>query len=261
MKFTEVIKNLSPTDQGGWTVEAPDDWRQGRAIYGGLSSALCFEAATRTSPQTPPLRSAQITFIGPADGPMTFTAEEIRRGRSATFVSVAADAANGPVSRALFVFGASRTSVFDESHLTRPALPAPDACDLYAPEGSPRPGFMKYFEARLASGGRFGSGSKAHEKYLWARHKDPVPGMTGLIGIADFSPPAISQKFTTLAPISSVTWIINILRPELAEVDGWRLLKSSIDNARDGYSSQSMVIWNESGEAIAAGGQSVAIFT
>ncbi|HEY5336751.1 MAG TPA: acyl-CoA thioesterase domain-containing protein [Rhizomicrobium sp.] len=43
-----------------------DDWLQGRTAYGGLSAALCVEAAKRALPDLPPLRSTQFTLIGPA---------------------------------------------------------------------------------------------------------------------------------------------------------------------------------------------------
>ncbi|MGD9799873.1 MAG: acyl-CoA thioesterase domain-containing protein, partial [Parvularculaceae bacterium] len=50
-----------------------DNWLQGRTVYGGMTAALCLEAAQRAVPGLPPLRSAQVSFIGPAEGDLEIT--------------------------------------------------------------------------------------------------------------------------------------------------------------------------------------------
>ena len=63
--LSAVLAEMQPFD-GGFRVGISDDWRQGRAIYGGLSTALCLTAARGSIEGLPPLRSAQVSFIGPA---------------------------------------------------------------------------------------------------------------------------------------------------------------------------------------------------
>ena len=85
--------------------------------------------------------------------------------------------------------------------------------------------------------------------------------MVQLMAVADGLPPAAFKLLGKVqAPVSSLTWIVNLLTPEPATRDGWWLLRARADQARDGCSSQSMAIWNVDGQRVAEGMQSVAIF-
>ena len=55
-------------DSSAHEVKLTDDWLQGRTAYGGLTTALCLESALQKHPQLPPIRSAQVSFVGPAIG-------------------------------------------------------------------------------------------------------------------------------------------------------------------------------------------------
>jgi len=61
-------------------------------------------------------------------------------------------------------------------------------------------------------------------------------------------------------PLSSMTWMLNVLGPTPATCDGWWLLRANADYARAGSSSQQMGIWNAAGEMVAEQMQSVALF-
>ena len=61
-------------------------------------------------------------------------------------------------------------------------------------------------------------------------------------------------------PMSSLTWILNVLGPAPVTQDGWWLLRSDADYARAGSSSQVMGVWNSAGEKVAEQMQSVAVF-
>ena len=65
---------------------------------------------------------------------------------------------------------------------------------------------------------------------------------------------------TARAPVSSMTWLCNLLTPQPVTRDGWWLLRAVGNYAENGCSSQDMAIWNADGAAIAAGMQSIAIF-
>ena len=85
--FSQLLAAVAPQGEG-YAVTAPDDWRQGRTLYGGLTAALCVDAALRANPDLPPLRSAQFTFAGPANGAVRSTPTVLRRGKSTVFVAV-----------------------------------------------------------------------------------------------------------------------------------------------------------------------------
>ena len=57
-----------------------DAWLQGRTAYGGASAAIALTAIKAAFPDLPPLRSAQIAFVGPLAGEVTATPVLLRRG-------------------------------------------------------------------------------------------------------------------------------------------------------------------------------------
>ena len=80
MSLVEILA-AAETGENTLTARVPDTWMQGRTAYGGLSAALALEAAIRSQPDLPPLRSAQIAFVGPLAGEVTVETRLLRRGR------------------------------------------------------------------------------------------------------------------------------------------------------------------------------------
>ena len=258
--FTELLESFEP-DGEGFRVSITDAWMQGRTTYGGLSAALCFHTALRKFPDLPPLRSAMVTFIGPAGGVVKGEARLLRQGKSVSYVEADIIGEKGLATRAVFAFGAARGSAFDTTFTPLPDMPGPDDCAPYHEQSDLAPSFTKRFETRLAKGARPFAGSDEHDHFLWVRHKDEnATDLTALIALADMPPPAVLPMFKSLAPISTMTWMVNIMNPEPKTNDGWWLLRSCAEHAADGYTSQDMFVWNRSGELLMTGRQSVAIF-
>ncbi|MDB4512315.1 thioesterase family protein, partial [Arenicella sp.] len=105
------------------------------------------------------------------------------------------------------------------------------------------------------------SASNQAEFGLWVRHKDKLANdLVALLCIADMAPPAILTVFKELAPVSTMTWMLNFLNDEPYSKDGWWQVHSNAQNAKDGYSSESIRIWNSDGELSVIGQQNVTIF-
>ena len=254
--LAEILAATTPID-GGYAGTIPTDWMQGRTSYGGLSAALALHAAQRCEPDLPPLRSAQVSFIGPLAGDIRVTATKLRRGRTAAFIQadVVSDAGLG--LRATFVFMADEPSVvdFDQRPPVDRRPPAPGTKLWSGPEGF----FAQNFEFLDIKEPEIGPA----ELVRWGRIKvyDGIDPMVHVLAIADGMPPAAIRLFgQQMGPISSLTWIVNLLTPTPSTTDGWWLLRAQSDYARNGCSSQSMAIWNADGQLIAEGMQSVAIF-
>lgn len=259
MRFSELVAAIR-AEGGGFSVAIPEGWTQGRTTYGGLSAALCLEAARRAVPDLPPLRSAQIAFIGPAGGAVAMTPSLLRRGKSTVFVGVDLSGAQGLATRAILAFGAGRDSRFDRSFLARADVPGPDGLEPYIPEGF-GPVFAQHFETRLVKGARPVTASKEYDHWLWIRHRDPAArDIVALVALADMPPPAVFPMFDAPAPISSINWTLNLLAAAPATQDGWWLLRTRAENAAEGYSSQDMTVWNRDGAPVVAARQSVALF-
>ncbi len=257
--FSALLAAMMP-GADGFAVEVPGDWLQGRTAYGGLSAALCFEAAQRQLPGLPPLRSAQFAFIGPAMGALHVVPTVLRQGKSTTFVGVDLFGDAGLAVRGLLCFGANRASALDHW-----AMPAPDAGD---PEACPpffnspdRPGFARHFDGRLAAGARPRTPGAEPHMLVWMRHRDPAASLTGLIALADALPPAAMVLFPAeMRPISTMTWTIDLLTDAPASASGWWLLRAVAQTVAAGYSAQEMTIWNDRREPVVAMRQTVAIF-
>lgn len=255
--ITEIIAAARPIDTG-FAAAIPVDWMQGRTAYGGLSSALAFHAAQACEPDLPPLRSAQISFIGPLAGTVEVRTAKLRRGRNAAFIQADVFAQAGLGLRATFVFMADQTSRVDYQHATSTARtpPAPDA-KLYTGPDEFFTGNFNFVDIREDELGDA-------ELLRWARlrARGGLDAMTEVLAMADGLPPAAFKLFgaDANAPISSLTWIINLLTPTPTTTEGWWLLGAKSGYARNGCSSQSMAIWNAKGDMVAQGMQSVAIF-
>jgi acyl-CoA thioesterase len=258
--FSTLIAGVAE-GAGVYVAAVTDDWRQGRTLYGGLSAALCVAMAIRAVPDLPPLRSAQFAFIGPASGAVQASPSLLRRGRSAAFVSVDLMAEAGLATRALLCFGTARVSALSHDGLKMPDVPPPQAyAAFFGRQGAPN--FSQHFDAHLARGGALISGGADPDMMLWLRHRDRAAAndAVALLALADASPPAAMVMFTAPAPISTMTWMVDILAEPPVADDGWCLMRSAAEAVADGYSSQAMTIWSASGRPLIAARQSVAIF-
>jgi len=258
--FSELVDGLSQGNDGLWHCTVTDNWLQGRTTYGGLSAALCLKATQKNHPDLPPLRSAQVNFIGPVAGDVSIAVKVMRQGRSVAYISAHMFGEKGLATHAVFCFGHRRESKLNRAFSTRPKVPGVSESKEFF-DSDFGPSFAKNYECRLAQGGHPISGSPHHEHYIWARHNDrKATDMAALIGIADMPPPAVLPMFTEFAQISSMTWMLNILTDTIDTEDGWWLMRSAAEHACDGYSSQDMQIWNTQGQLIVTGRQNIAIF-
>ncbi|MGP0059678.1 MAG: thioesterase family protein [Beijerinckiaceae bacterium] len=258
--FTQMLATLEQhTNQ--LTIALPADWLQGRTAYGGLSAALCLEATLRTTPDLPPLRSAQFAYAGPATGILRITSTVLRQGKSTVFTSVDLEGENGLAVRAVLCFGVERSSALDHVGLPMPMTPPLDDCPAYF-DRPDIPTFMRHFEGRLAAGAKPVTPGASPEMLVWLRHRDEYvgDGLVGLLALADALPPAAMVLFHEMAPISTMTWSIDMLTNRPTSETGWWLVQCVAETARLGYSAQSTVIWDPTGRPILIARQNVAIF-
>ncbi|MBC9031507.1 thioesterase family protein [Sphingomonas sp. JC676] len=254
--IADILASAARTE-AGFTCTVPGDWMQGRTAYGGLSAALALQAALECEPDLPPLRSAQVAFIGPLAGGVTVTATKLRRGRNAAFLQADVACEAGLGLRATFVFMAPLSSAV--AHDTAPrapiAPPAPNAEIYTGPDDSFFTSNFNFHDPKAAPG--------PAEWLRWARlrGRDNLHPMVELMAIGDALPPAAFKLIEDRrAPLSSLNWQINFVAAQPATEDGWWLLASAADIAKNGYSSQRMTVWNATGDLIAEAMQGVAIF-
>ena len=256
MSLPAILAAARPIE-GGVAATIPSDWMQGRTSYGGLSAALALVAAQDLVEDLPPLRSATINFVGPLAGDVEVTARLLRQGRNATWISAEVTGEGKVGLTATFVFmGPVESSL----HLNN----APPPAGLIAPEQGYElpehagPGFSAHFVRRFALPRQT---EPLPEIAWWVKLRDAegLNPMVALLLCADALPPGV-MPLVRKGPVSSMTWLVNLLTPAPQSRDGWWLLRAAGNYAENGCSSQDMSVWNADGAPIAAGMQSVAIF-
>lgn len=263
MNFTELLDSAAwDGDQLG--LDIPTTWQQGRATYGGLTAALCLEAALPHADGRPP-RSAQVAFVGPAAGSLTATPTLLRSGKNTAFVSVRLTNDLGVAAEAIIVFGNPRPSKLASCNLVAPPALSPGECGvLRRTDDADPPGFATHFEMRATGADdepMFGR-SERSEFSMWLRHGDgtePVTA-TNVFGLADGPPPTAAVRLAARAPLSSMTWMAEFLVDEFSTNDGWFLAHHVDDFTANGYASQAMTLYNAAGEPVIVGRQSITIF-
>lgn len=266
--FSDLMAEVRRADDGtGHGVHVSADWLQGRTAYGGLSAALCLQSALNATLDLPPLRSAQLAFIGPANGALTLRPQTLRQGKSVSFVGVDCHGDAGLATRAVFCFGSPRTAALNHVDVPRPDVQPPALCRSFFGDAPPPLAFMQHFEFLSAGGNLPFSRAGAPTMALWIRHRDPTtrqasaaPAMVALLALADAPPPAAIVLFEKFSPISTMTWHIDVLSDDIATDDGWWLIQTSADYAANGYSAQAMTVWNAAGRPMIAARQTIAIF-
>ena len=257
--LSELIRNFDPARE----FDPPPSWLQGRTLYGGLSAALMLQTVL-SAPNTvlPPLKSALVSFVGPAAGPLRFQSRILRQGKSATSASADVLAEGKVCVSAALLFATPRSSRVRHEHSPRPDVPPPEACEpLQA--GDKAPASLGNFEVRPATTSLPGAAASYPEVTAWARHVDAsgVDPAVALLALGDALPPASLTVLDDLVPVSSMTWTVDLARPaNRAQSGEWHLLRSTSRHASDGYSFQAMEAWDRNGALVLSGSQTVAIF-
>ena len=273
MRFSDLLRTAD-TQPGEWTLEVPADWRQGRAVFGGLQTALGLSAMRDLVPSELPLRTLQTTFIAPPAGAkLSAHARVLRQGKSATHVQALlmdTPAASGEAQRdaaqpsvlavVLGVFGAARPSQVRVTPMQ--ALLQSDKPTSFNFVPGVTPTFTKHFEATWLSGGLPFSGTDATRASVEVGMPEEAHASEALlVALSDFMPPLGLSMLRTPAPGSSLTWMLELLTDRFSElpVRGFRI-DAELLAARDGYTSQSGTVWGPDGTPLALSRQSMVVF-
>ncbi len=238
----------------------PEDWMQGRSIFGGLQIAVAASAMRKLVPDVP-LRTLQATLIAPLSGKLRVAPTLLRSGKNATHVE--ARFLNDDGSTALVcigVFGAKRASIVNVTP-TQPEVSAPSPIKLpYIPGMTPA--FTQHFDAWLLRGAFPFTGSATTENVFQANLRDEGPfGEAHLIALSDYVPPLGLSHLSQPAPGSTLTWMLELLVDDFSQLplEGYRI-DAQLVAARDGYTSQAVKIWGPAGQPLAISNQSMMVF-
>ncbi len=262
--MTAALDRLLATladDGADVTATIDDSWMQGRTAYGGISSAVALAAVLRRHQPDAPLRTAQISFVGPVGGACRIATRVLRQSKSSLFVDAGVTSDAGCGTSALFTFTPPRASHLDHDRLAMPDVPAPDRLEP-VPESQHRPTFTRHFDMRPTTGPRLLTGQDEAEMLTWVRlvqAPDCHPAVA-LLALGDALPPAALHLFRQFGPMSSMNWTVHMLTDHPVSASGWWLVSSRSSHVRHGFSVQDMTIWDDGGRPVMAGGQGVALY-
>ncbi|MEO1044543.1 MAG: thioesterase family protein [Pseudomonadota bacterium] len=256
MQLSDLLQTVRVSDSAA-TLTVPSSWMQGRTSYGGLSAALGHHVARQVLPDAPPLRSAQIAFVGPIAGECTISVELLRRGKNTAFVSARTTSDAGVGMMTSFIFMNPRASHVVYHGLDRSEVPPIPAADEL--RNGPEEFFTYHFDYPDK---RLDLSKRSSRLEAWHRLRDDADHdvMTELLCIGDALPPSAMGLMTESGPVSSMNWQVNLLTDTPETEDGWWLLTSETHHAQNGASSQYMTVRNSRLEPVMTGMQSVALF-
>ena len=241
-------------------VDVPEDWLQGRTLFGGMQ-ALVGLAAMRSLAPDAPLRSLQVTFLAPVPGgPVTARAGILRSGKSATHVEAKIVDGDKTLCTMVGVFGLPRASAI-ALRPTQPAVAPSSAQELPWIPGV-TPNFTQHFKARWVVGAPPWSGATEASNVIELGMRDTGHATEShVVAMADFIPPVALSFLTTPVAAASLTWMLELLpeRFDSLPLDGWRI-DAQMVAAHNGYLSQSLVLWGPGGEPVALGRQTMVVF-
>lgn len=267
MRLTQIVAALHAAGPDTHVVEVPDDWTQGRTLFGGLQAALLVRAMrSHLTPGTDlPLRSLQVTFVAPvAPGRVAIRSRLLRTGKSAVHCEAHIESADGHTEcLAVAVFGRARPSVI--SIAPSPPVVANDVASsrqITWPAASAAPRFTHFLEQRWAAGGFPFSAAPEPRTQIHLRYRDePVIDESIVIALADSIPSPAISVLDKPAMASSLSWTLEMLC-DTWPTDGSRywLMDAQADSAIDGYVSQSATLWTDQAKPVALSRQSAVVF-
>jgi acyl-CoA thioesterase len=260
MLFSTVLESLVVRDRVA-TAVVPEDWLQGRSVFGGLQAALAVRALRSLVARDLPLRIMQTTFVAPIGaGPVAIEVRVLRAGKNVVHTEARCVVGGDTAMITIGVFGAGRASqvkVVPE----QPRVTSSDPIDVRYIEGL-APAFAQHFTMRWLRGNLPFTGTDRTNAVIQVGIEDPGPtSEEHVIAIADAIPPVALSMLRERAPGSSVTWTMEFFRETFGDLPGtgWRL-DAEVTVGGAGYTSQSVMIWGPGGEAVALSRQSMVIF-
>jgi acyl-CoA thioesterase len=260
--FTETMDQAVHSDSS-ISLTITDDWLQGRTVYGGMQAAIAVRAMRLLADSAAPLRSLQVTFVGPVGGgEVTADATLLRQGKSAGHVQATVIQDGKLRLIAVGIFATDRQSeAFRDPQMPATPVALADAQAIPFVTGE-RPPFLQHFESRIAEGAALYSGAERLVSKIYARHRnESLCTDEHLTALADLPPPVAAMQLTKPAPGSSMNWQLDFVRTP-AELAGneWYRMDADVAAAGNGYSWQNCSIWTEDGRLAMLSRQCMAVF-
>lgn len=263
MKLSTLLATAE-LQNGQLRAGVPESWLQGRSAFGGLQAAIgvCAMRRLLELPASLPLRALQVGFVAPVPaGSVLVGARQLRTGKNVTQVEARLLGPDHSVlATMLGVFGGGRASQVssEPDYPDDPQWPSQE----FRQQPGLTPQFTSHFAARWRQGGLPFSGQREQRVVVDLDLLEPGPAdESSLLAFADYIPPVALSWLSTPAPGSSLTWSLELLRHDFAQLplQGWRI-DARLLAAADGYTSQATRIFAPDRRLAAISQQSMVVF-
>ncbi|MFU8768170.1 MAG: acyl-CoA thioesterase [Desulfotignum sp.] len=233
-------------------LDVPDDWMQGRTVYGGLVASLALKSMRAHVPRERKIRTLFISFIGPLGAkPIHILSQPLRSGRSVTTVESRIVQNDTLCCTVLGSFGADRESQVRIPPVKRPEMPDPSqAFELPYIEGL-TPAFTRHFYYRWAVGEFPFSGKGGQEIGGWINFREETTCVTEewLVALADAWPTPVLSQLKQPAAASTMTWSLGFVHLDrmACSENQWWAYHCAVDTAEKGYVHERSTIWDPEG--------------
>jgi len=255
--FETLAEQWKPDgDEATWVL--PETWGQGRAAFGGLTTAACLGLARSVSDRT--VRTVHTQFLNPlTPGPVRGRVETLREGRSTHVVEVRLYQNDRLAQTCSVSFVSARA---DSTPVAGPPAPemasASDAMQLpYIPGVTPE--FTQHVEFRFAEPNFPYQGGKVARfaGYVRFTDDDELASHERTLALLDAWPCPTLAMLSKPAPASSVNWTAHLLAEPAG---GLHQFVYETRAAADGYSTAVGTLWDAQGRCVAWTEQTVAVF-
>jgi acyl-CoA thioesterase len=239
----------------------PDDWQQGRGIFGGLIAAVVTRALEAGVPERV-LRSLSLQICGPVQpGEATLLLDVLRAGNAVTTAAVKLVQGGEVQAHGVGVLGRDRTHEQDSVELTAPAMPGWRDIPP-APVGAPLgPAFARFFEFRPTGPLPF-SGSEVAAAEGWIRPKNPGQRRDAafLAACVDAYWPALFARASAPRPMATIAFTLQpFVHFDGLSVDAPLFYRARLLATDGGYFVENRELWGEDGRLLALNQQTFAI--
>jgi len=261
--YFELINTADDLEHLALTV--PDDWSQGRTVFGGLSAGLLYQVLKKVVPDQRALRSITFNFVAPlaAGQAFTFAWQILRSGKNATQVSASIVQAGQVCLSALGCFAVDRESSVAVEPAPTQLPPFPERFESLReiPPGAPQ--FTRYIDLHISQGDTPFTASRNTSLAGWMRLREPPIAFTDAhaIVLIDAWPPTVLQMLPGPAPASTMSWNIEFVHPHKPlRPDAWLAYEAKTVQAYGGYAHSEAGIFSGDGELMVISRQLIAVF-
>lgn len=247
-----------------------EGWTQGRATFGGLIAALMYRAVTLSQPEKRTLRTLTINFVAPAtQGDIQFNVELLRAGKSVTQILCYARQGDQVVAIMQVSLAEDRASDIHVAPTPAPTFMPAEQCVALPNAPGLTPEFTRHFDICWALGSLPFCASPESAIGGWTRFTkeaaDESPAsIEHILALIDVWPPAVLPMFKKPAPISSLSWTVEIIAdpngPDIRDATDWWQYRATTDVAKHGFAYIGAELRNNNGSLIALSRQTVMLF-